>query len=619
MPVDGVHFLALLTRVRAARIAAGELSWTGKPYKRLYDVRAFKTPWAEYAYIYRLAAGGRCGGTAVTSMPQLVRGLAAHCHPSWQLTDDPFVDRDRYHSAVRGRLRELQAMGLLRWRAGVDDDGEDVRTELELCVVPQVTSEELTTAAVHLARWEARHGPMLNTGSTTGVRDAPVLAAPLSAAQRAQRAIARSKARSAKGRLREANDNCAPPCRASTTSKNSPLMNSPNAHEDPQPLRTRTGVTRARASDNRRVSAAATVATTEAPRGEAPADLGGAASANTAVDLKGVAARLAARESVVQLICQRATERTAETACWTLDRGWPAGRVREAWVTVRHGVRWAAESGSLGAGPLSAEDLARLRRAAARYERHTALRPDGFPERGLAALLHIGLVAAEREARPYLAAYGVRALDQLSRRMRALATASDPERLDTITARARRRRSRTPGPLVFRRRWPGWLQLDDAGDPVLAAGELKVREGIAPTSGSGEYQRVLRDAHLLAGLWPPVDVDGRAQMAREHLQASGGPAGAGARAWPGPYAAPPGRCAGTDVAADVLELAQRTGLPLRDAQAVGAAVRVGMLEQLRAEDVAETAELHRRIAEACAPHAAPGHAENSPPSTGTGA
>src|SRR5436305_5396150 len=162
-----VEFLALLTRVRSTRIATGELSWTGKPVSRLYDIRAFKTPWAEYAYIYRLAAGGRFGGTAVTSMPQLVRGLAQFCHPSWELTDDAFVDRDRYHTALRRRLRDLQAMGLLDWRIGTDDDGEERRTELVLRPVPELMPDELAAAAARLTHWENDRGPLLNTGSQT--------------------------------------------------------------------------------------------------------------------------------------------------------------------------------------------------------------------------------------------------------------------------------------------------------------------------------------------------------------------------------------------------------------------------------------------------------------------
>jgi hypothetical protein len=144
-------------RDHADRVGGVVVEWL--PVKRLYDIRAFKTAWAEYAYIYRLAAGGRFGGTAVTSMRQLVRGLGLHCHPSWQLTEDEFADRDRYHTAVRPRLRDLQAMGLLRWRADVDDEGEERRTELELLEVPELMAEELEAAAERLARWEARDRP----------------------------------------------------------------------------------------------------------------------------------------------------------------------------------------------------------------------------------------------------------------------------------------------------------------------------------------------------------------------------------------------------------------------------------------------------------------------------
>ena len=68
-------------------------------------------------------------------MAQLVQGLA-RLHPAWRMDGDKFADRDRHHSAVRRRLRALEAMGLLRWRVGIDVDGEDARTELELLDAP---------------------------------------------------------------------------------------------------------------------------------------------------------------------------------------------------------------------------------------------------------------------------------------------------------------------------------------------------------------------------------------------------------------------------------------------------------------------------------------------------
>jgi len=67
-----VELLGLLTRVRSVQVAAGELDAT-----RLYDLRAFKTCWAELGYLHRLAGGGRHGGTVVTSIRQLVSGIAA--------------------------------------------------------------------------------------------------------------------------------------------------------------------------------------------------------------------------------------------------------------------------------------------------------------------------------------------------------------------------------------------------------------------------------------------------------------------------------------------------------------------------------------------------------------
>ena len=69
--IDAVHLLALLTRVRAARIAGGEIAPS-----RLYDVRAFKSAYAELGYL-RTLTRRPTGGTIVTSMPQLVKGLAA--------------------------------------------------------------------------------------------------------------------------------------------------------------------------------------------------------------------------------------------------------------------------------------------------------------------------------------------------------------------------------------------------------------------------------------------------------------------------------------------------------------------------------------------------------------
>jgi hypothetical protein len=60
--------------------------------------------------------------------------------------------------AVLGRQRHLD---------GLDVDGEDARTELELRGAPGVTAEELAAAAAVLERWQERYGTALNAGSRT--------------------------------------------------------------------------------------------------------------------------------------------------------------------------------------------------------------------------------------------------------------------------------------------------------------------------------------------------------------------------------------------------------------------------------------------------------------------
>jgi hypothetical protein len=147
-------------------------------------VRAFKSCYAELGYLRRLAAAGRAGGTVVTSMRQLVAGLAA-LHPAWRIDGgEGWEDRDRHHRTVRRRLDALQAMGLLRWRIGTNPDGEERRTELELRPAPDASAEELHAAARHLERWQARYGLALNTGSSTGIRNAAGHGRTISASER---------------------------------------------------------------------------------------------------------------------------------------------------------------------------------------------------------------------------------------------------------------------------------------------------------------------------------------------------------------------------------------------------------------------------------------------------
>jgi hypothetical protein len=241
--------------------------------------------------------------------------------------------------------------------------------------------------------------------------------------------------------------------------------------------------------------------------------------------------------------------------------------LREAWVVWRYGSLCAGELGAAPAGRLEPDDPERLRRALGRYERYSTGRPTGFPAGGLAVLAAIAATAAERDARPQTLHYTIRVLDQLSRRMRAAATVNDPRRRDRAAKHARRRHDTHParpgGTLMFAFRtspWPGWVALDDNGDPLLADGELVLvdRPGIqaAPDREDPRYLQTLRDAQLLAGLWPHAD--GRAAMAQGASDYDLDDARHRAR--PGPYGPPPDRRTTIDPAD--LRLAQLAGIPL---------------------------------------------------------
>jgi len=370
-PVDAVVLLALLARVRAGRVAAGELS-----PGRVHDVRAFRCCLAELAYLRRLAAGGRHGGTVVTSMRQLVAGLAA-LHPAWRITGEGFADRDRHHRAVRRRLRDLEAMGLLCWRVGVDLDGEERRTELELLPAPELSVQELKAAAGQLQRWQARYGPSLSTGSSTEIPDATRHARPLSASERQRRGVRHARATAnARRRRGEHHSNSAPPYGAPLTAENNSIVN-PTALEL-RDASLRTGVTRAHAIEGPIADAALDAPRTAATENDGVGERGASRSPSAAVgvpelaqcpvlDVEALLARVREREAhrapVVELIAFQASARTVELAGWDLERCWPFSRLREAWVVARYGPAAAAESGPSGAGPLDGEDYARLGRS----------------------------------------------------------------------------------------------------------------------------------------------------------------------------------------------------------------------------------------------------------------
>ena len=299
----------------------------------------------------------------------------------------------------------------------------------------------------------------------------------------------------------------------------------------------------------------------------------------------------AERRPVLEAIAGQAAAPAIEVASWGLDRAWAFSRLREAWVVARYGAMAAANSGAAGAGPLHPDDYARLRRAVARYQRNASAAPDGYPAGGLAALLHLGALAGAGElpGGPRTLRYAVGALDQLSRRMQALATADSAQRRETAAGRARRRWQppRRAFQLAFRKSWPLWIRTDEHGQPIFERGMLQLNHGgrcPVPPADSSSYRMVVRDAYLLAELKLPVDVDGHKEMAHRHQR----------RLEPAPRRPRP-----SDEQLELAELWYRMGQPISLLRRISP-YREQWLARQRQEDAArarvEMTEFRQRIA-----------------------
>ena len=430
-----------------------------------------------------------------------------------------------------GGCGPLRRWGCCGWRVGLDLDGEERRTELELKNPPQVSAEELQSAASVLARWQARYGAALNTGSRTGIHNAAGHGAPLSASERQRRGCEHARAATASRRRRSKKSNSTPPFGASATPQKDPLDNrnvsvTRNACQ-------RTRVTRTNAPQPPNASAALkraakdkTAGSEESPVEAGLSSVGGAVGVPQGVggavwDPEALVARVKVREAlrrpVLALIAKDAQARAVELAGWGLGRGWPCSRLREAWVVARYGALAAADSGPAAAGPLYDEDYARLRRAVARYERNRSAAPEGYPAGGLAALLHLGALAADAQLpnAPRTLRYAIGALDQLARRMRALATAHSTQRQQAAAGRAARRRDAASraSKLVFRTPgWPAWILTPGHDEPLFdERGVLVLDERsvvLAPAPDTSAYRTVIRDA-LPARRPPPAARHGR--------------------------------------------------------------------------------------------------------------
>ena len=159
---------------------------------RPYDLRVFVSLLAVSRYVHRLGRARPVGAQIASSMPQLVAGLAPIM--GWERSGDPFADRDAHHASVRRWLDLLHAIGLIRWQAGINDTGEEARTEITLLAVPDVDAGELRAAGRRLAAWRRRYGPRWQTGARRCLPAIGRRSRPPAPARRKKTAIAHARA-----------------------------------------------------------------------------------------------------------------------------------------------------------------------------------------------------------------------------------------------------------------------------------------------------------------------------------------------------------------------------------------------------------------------------------------
>jgi hypothetical protein len=587
-------------------------------------------------------------GRYATSVWQIVEALAPAM--GWgPVPPKGHPDRQRWLRAharnVRFWLEHLQGAGIISFEHEPDNRGQHWRTIITLHKAPDPPADELAAAQRRHKAFKARrriqarrrraHPERRRRGRLLELirRDC----ARPQAATRRRLAIARACA------LKD--HQAATVAAAAAALDPSPLLTKHRAHRftappAEEPIRSenasatshvcwdRSGVTHAHATELDDVVAALEsspeTASPRKPERAGEPDVGELQGAllwqMTPDELQAHVAELeAARRARVELVTSHAQRRAREVAASSADRGWPPWRLKEAWVVWRHGAEVAGEHGPGQAGPLQPGDLKLLAGAVRRYEAHAARRPPGWPSGGYAALEQIATRARDRDALPVILHWAIAELEQLSVRMHAIAVADDPDRLARMIARAHRRRQ-PPAPTRLRFRtpssaWPPWAALDEHGTPILTDdGALVLLDVLgAPQRSEERYRTVLRDAYLVAGLWPPPEADGPTARA---LNAGAYDVELGERrVLPGPYPPPAGARADADPA-DV-ELARLTAIALRTVQRLAVAERGRRLAAARRARAEHTRDEHQALARrlATGPHdgaARPARPHNAP-------
>ena len=516
-------------------------------------------------------------GRYATSIWQIVEALAPAM--GWgPVPPKGHPDRERFmrtHARnVRFWLEHLQGAGIISFHAERDNRGQDWRTIITLHKAPAAPADELAAAQRRHKAFKARRRVQARRRRAHPERQRRGRLLELIRRDSA-RPQAATRRRLAIGRLWAVKEHREAAAAAAAADRDvSPLLTEHRAHRFTAPPSEetnqsenlsaqanrcwdRTGVTRARAVEPDH-ACAALESSPETASARDPERSGARTSRErqaaelwrmTPAELSAhVAALEAARRPLVELVAGHAARRADELDASATDRGWPAWRVKEAWVVWRHGADVAGELGPGHAGPLEPDDLTLLAGAVSCYETHAARRTPGWPAGGYAALQEIARRARARDARPLILHWAIVELHELSLRMQAISRADDPDRLAAMVARARRRRaSRPPRRAAVPHqpvRWPAWVALDERGAPILTDDGLQLVDVpgaplARPHRGEEDYREVLRDAYLVAGLWPPAEADGVATRARTPaLTTSSSASGA---CCPAPTPRPPAR------------------------------------------------------------------------------
>ena len=451
-PPLGVEVLAAVAKARAG--ADREFAW---------DARLEASLIAVLTYLWRRGRGEKWAGPNGSarygcSLSQLVMGLAPIM--GWrnipQMSRDPNVGNQlrrhrydqqvarfvrRHRKSVQRWLAWLQRAGLITHTPQQDEDGFWWRTVIELRPVPALPAELLEAARRRRSAWPASERRRRRRGRE---RDLTTILgrARLTAEERRARGVQRRRqlacdaervrvrAMVAQSLADAALQHQTHPFGASTTSRRSLERSEHHKRE----LRGNTGAY----GPVNLIATALPANGKGTKRGQAPAG----EELRWTVYREIMAQRFAREEDEWMPAVAAMRRRVAELGEWPEGRPCPRWRLIEAWALAAHGPVMAAAGGARLA--LWREDRdhhgARLDRALARYRRHAAARPPGWPTAPLAAFARfLAEVVRPLEGPEHGMAYDVQRFNELTKQMSAYAHVTRAEHAARAAARARRR------------------------------------------------------------------------------------------------------------------------------------------------------------------------------------